>query len=88
VIARVSQTTEKTKTIHDLSTKIRLAVAIALVDSFIVGGISFFSSMLALGYGDIILNIQIALFSSLTMGGLTFFGELKKQISTARRDPK
>jgi len=88
VIARASKSNEKTRTLHDFGTKVRIAVAVALVDSFIVGGIAFFSSMMALGYVDILMNIKISFFSSAVMGGMTFFNELKKQVSTARKEFK
>ncbi len=63
--------------IHSLRLRLEVASARAVVDSFIVGGISFFASLIALGHADILINFKISCFSSFTMAGLTFFNELK-----------
>ncbi len=50
-----------------------------LLDAFTVGGITFFSTMLGLGYANLIENCKIALISAVMMGGLSFFTELKRK---------
>lgn len=65
--------------IHSLKLKIQIAGIRAITDAFIVGGISFFSSVIALGYPKVILSLDITLFSSVTMAALAFFNEMKNE---------
>jgi hypothetical protein len=81
VIAKAAKTKDKTRTLHDFGTKVRIATAISMVDASLVLGVSFFSSLIALGYDNLLLNIKISLFSAFTIASLCFFTEMKKQLS-------
>ncbi len=70
----------KTEALHTLRLRLEVAAARAAVDSFIVGGISFFASFAALGYQTPMINIKLSFFSATTMAGLAFFNELKSQM--------
>ncbi len=70
----------KTEALHTLRLRLEVAAARAAVDAFIVGGISFFASLGALGFENLMLNIKLSTFSACTMCGLAFFNELKSQI--------
>lgn len=61
--------------------KIKKAVIYSLIDTIIVGGIAFFSSMIAIGYDDLLVNIKIAFISSVVTAGLAFFTEMKSSVS-------
>ena len=63
--------------IHSLKCKFQIAAIRAGLDSFIVGGISFFASLIAIGYDDFSLNLKLSFISSVSMAGLCFFNELK-----------
>jgi len=76
----VSSKSGRSEVIHSLRLKLEIAAARAAVDSFIVGGISFFASLVALGYQTPLINIKLSLFSAFTMAGLAFFNELKVQM--------
>ncbi len=82
IIARVSSSGggRKIEVLHTLRVRFEVAAARAVVDSFIVGGISFFASLVSLGHVDLFINLKVSLFSAVTMAGLTFFTELKKQM--------
>lgn len=83
IIARVSSNpVRKTDALRTMRLRLEVASVKALADAFIVGGISFFASLAALGYGDLIVNIRISLFSSITMAGLAFFNELRSKMRT------
>lgn len=64
----------------DFIKKVKKAVIYSLIDMIIVGGIAFFSSMVAIGYNDLLMNIKIAFFSSIVTAGLTFFTEMRDKI--------
>ncbi len=81
VIARVARTKEKTVMLCDLSSKVRISAAVALVDSCLVFGVSFFSALLTLGSDDPLLNIRLAFYSAFVMSGLSFSSEMRKLIS-------
>lgn len=85
IIAQVQMgneaTGKRTEILKSLRTRLEIAFARAAVDGLIVSGISFFASLIALGYGDLALNIRISFFASVTMGGLSFFSEMKRYMS-------
>lgn len=76
VIMRVDGNKKEHKIIN--IDKLKYILLRSFIDAIIVGGISFFSSMIALGYSDILLNIKISVVSSIVTSGLTLFTELKK----------
>ncbi len=76
IIIRIDSNKKEHKIIH--LDKLKYILLRSFIDSIIVGGISFFSSIVALGYSDILLNLKLATISSIVMSGLTFFTELKK----------
>ncbi len=81
IITRVSSgKASRTEVFHTLRLRFEVAASKAVVDSLIVFGISFFSSFIALGYDNPMVNIKLSLFSAFTMSGLTFFSELKAQM--------
>ncbi len=84
IISKVSRSNEKTRALHDLGTTVRVAVAVAFVDSIIIFGITLFSSLIALGYSNLLINIKLSLFSAVTIAGLTFFNELKSKMKESR----
>ena len=67
--------------IHSLRLKLEISAARAAVDAVIIGGVTFFSSMIMFGPDDIITNIKLSLFSATMLGGLTLFTTLKSQMS-------
>lgn len=81
IISKVSRSNGKARSLFNFWTGVRIAVTVSLVDAIIIGGISFFSSMIVLGYENILLNIKISLFSAMMLGGLTLFNTLKSRIS-------
>lgn len=82
IIAQVSSSGGRmSEAFRTLKLRFEVATSRAIVDSFIVGGITFFSSMIAIGYGDIMVNIKISLSSSIMLGGLTFFNSLRTLVS-------
>jgi hypothetical protein len=76
IIIRVDSSKKEHKIIH--IDKLKYILLRSFIDAFVVGGISFFSSMIALGYDDILLNIKLAIVSSVITSGLTLFTELKR----------
>ena len=76
IIMKVGENKKEYKMIH--IDKLKYISLKALIDAFVVGGISFFSLMIVLGYDNILLNIKVAVISSTITSGLTFFTELKK----------
>jgi len=76
VIMRVDGNKKEHKIIN--IDKLKYILLRSFIDAIVVGGISFFSSMIALGYSDILLNIKISVVSSIVTSGLTLFTELKK----------
>ena len=76
VIMRVDGNKKEHKIIN--IDKFKYILLRSFIDAIVVGGISFFSSMIALGYSDILLNIKISVVSSIVTSGLTLFTELKK----------
>ena len=77
----VSSRSGRNEVIHSLRLKLEIAVARAAVDAVIIGGVTFFSSMIMFGSGDILTNIKLSLFSATMLGGLTLFTTLKSQMS-------
>ncbi len=81
IIAQVSSSGGRnTEVLHTLRLRLEVSVARSFIDAIIVSGISFFSSMIVLGYADILMNIKISFFSCVVMGGMSFFNELKSQM--------
>jgi len=76
IIMKVTENNKEHKLIH--INRLKYILLRSSIDAFIVGGISFFSSMIVLGYDNILLNIKVAAISSTVTSGLTFFTELKK----------
>uniref|UniRef100_A0A6M3LDX6 Uncharacterized protein n=1 Tax=viral metagenome TaxID=1070528 RepID=A0A6M3LDX6_9ZZZZ len=70
----------RTEELRSLKMKLEIAIVRAIIDSFIVGGISFFASLVALGTVDISVNIEMCFLSATTMAGLAFFNEMKSQM--------
>lgn len=82
IIAQVSSGGgKKTEVLHTLRLKLEISAARAAVDAVIIGGVTFFSSMIMFGSSDIIMNIKLSLFSAIMLGGLTLFTTLKSQMS-------
>lgn len=61
--------------------RVKKAAIYSMIDTIIVGGIAFFSSMIAIGYDDLFINTKIAFISSIVTAGLAFFTEMKSSIS-------
>ncbi len=76
ITMRVDDNKKEHKIIH--IDKLKYILLRSFIDSIVVGGIAFFSSMTVLGYDDILLNLKLATVSSIITSGLTFFTELKK----------
>lgn len=76
IIMKVGENKKEYKMIH--LDRLKYITLKAFIDAFVVGGISFFSLMVVLGYDNILLNIKIATMSSMITSGLTFFTELRK----------
>lgn len=82
IIAQVgSSGAKKGEVLSSLRLRLEIAAARAAVDAIIIGGVTFFSSMIMLGSSDIIMNIKLSLFSAIMLGGLTLFTTLKSQMS-------
>ena len=75
-------------TVLQKPSNIGIIISRALLDSFIVGGITFFSTMLGLGYVNLFENFKIALISSIMTGGLSFFTELKREAKRVKFETK
>lgn len=73
---KVGENKKEYKMIH--IDRLKYILLKSFIDAFVVGGISFFSLMVVLGYDNILLNIKIATMSSIITSGLTFFTELRK----------
>jgi len=76
IIMKVGENKKQYKMIH--IDKLKYITLKAFIDAFVVGGISFFSLMIVLGYDNILLNVKVATVSSMITSGLTFFTELRK----------
>lgn len=76
IIMKVRENKKEYKMIH--LDKLKCITLKSFIDAFVVGGISFFSLMIVLGYDNILLNIKVAAVSSVITSGLTFFTELRK----------
>lgn len=68
--------------------RVKNAAIYSLIDTIIVGGIAFFSSMVAIGYDNLLINVKIAFISSIVTAGLSFFSELKGKISDINKRKK
>lgn len=71
--------------LQDFFRHIKSAAIHSFVDTIFVGGITFFSSLAAIGYNDLIVNIKIAFFSSVVTAGLSFFTEMKNRLNITNR---
>lgn len=60
--------------------KVKNAVIHSCVDTAIVGGITFFSSMVTIGTTSLLVNIKMAFISSVVAAGLSFFVEMRKKM--------
>lgn len=69
--------------IQDFFKHIKRATIHSFADTICVGGIAFFSSLAAIGYNDLIVNIKIAFISSIVTAGLSFFTEMRNKINVA-----
>jgi len=76
IIMKVGENKKQYKMIH--IDKLKYISLKAFIDAFVVGGISFFSLMVVLGYDNLLLNVKVAVVSSMITSGLTFFTELRK----------
>lgn len=66
---------------QEFITKCKRAALRSAIDTVIVGGISFFSSLVAVGYVNLLVSIKIAFISSVVTAGLTFFTEMRNEIN-------
>lgn len=79
IVMRISKYRHPSEKVVSIRTKFQIAAVNAVMDAFIVGGISFFASLAALGYSNLLVNIEVCLYSSVTMAGLAFFNDMKQQ---------
>jgi len=77
IIMQASRRSDTVRAFQSIRCKFQIAAIRAGLDSFIVGGISFFASLIAIGYDDFALNLRLSFISSFAMAGLCFFNELK-----------
>lgn len=61
--------------------KLKEIIIVSLLDSVIIGGIVFFSTLASMGVSDIGENIRISLISSVVSSGLSFFTEIRRKRS-------
>lgn len=66
--------------------RVKNAAIYSFIDTVLVGGIVFFSSMVATGYDNLLVNVKISLISSVITAGLTFFTEMRNKIKTDDKD--
>lgn len=64
---------------------IKNTIPVVIIDTVIVGGTTFFSTVIALGYENLLANIKVAFISSFFTAGLSFFMELKKEIYARKK---
>jgi len=76
IIMKVGENKKQYKMLH--IDKLKYITLKSFIDAFVVGGISFFSLMVVLGYDNMLLNVKVAVMSSMITSGLTFFTELRK----------
>ncbi len=67
----------KTEVLNTLKLRLEVAVCRSLIDAVIIAGVTFFSSMVMFGPGNIIISIKVSIFSAIMLGGLTLFTTLK-----------
>lgn len=80
-ISTVCATINNDNDIQKFLKRIKKAVLYTTIDTIIVGGIAFFSSMVAIGYDDLLTNAKIAFISSAVTAGLTFFTEMRSSVT-------
>lgn len=66
--------------------RVKKAAIYSFVDTIIVGGIAFFSSIAAIGYDDLLMNVKIAFISSVVTAGLSFFTGMRNKIKVDNED--
>lgn len=66
--------------IQEFFKRVKKAVIYSFIDTVIVGGIAFFSSIVAIGYDDLLVNVKVAFISSVVTAGLAFFTEMRNKI--------
>jgi len=67
--------------IKSLLKKYKKAASHSLVDTITVGGITFFSSMIAVGTDNLLLNIKMSFISSIMAAGLSLFTNIRSEIT-------
>jgi hypothetical protein len=70
---------------QDFIKRVNKAVLISFIDAVLIGGITFFSSMAAIGYDNLLVNVKIAFISSVVTAGLSFFTEIRDKISDTNK---
>ncbi len=80
ITKRTSEKNEIKKTV----TNLKIAMVRAGADAFVVGGIAFFGSLIALGFSDVLDSVKISFVSSLTTAGLAFFNEMREQLKSKK----
>jgi len=79
--------TKRTQEKHEIKktvTNFKIAVVRAGADAFVVGGIAFFGSLIALGFSDMLDSLKISFISSITTAGLAFFNEVREQLKSKK----
>lgn len=76
----VTKRTHNENEIRKTVTNVKIAMVKAGADAFVVGGIAFFGSLIALGFNDMFDSLKISFISSITTAGLAFFNEVREQL--------
>lgn len=80
-VSVISTIVESNGEIQEFFKRVKKAAIYSSIDTVIVGGIAFFSSIVAIGYDDLLTNVKISFISSVVTAGLAFFTEMRSSVS-------
>jgi hypothetical protein len=66
--------------LKSLLKRCKKAASHSLADTITIGGITFFSSMMAIGTDNLLLNVKISFISLIIAAGLAFLTDIRSEI--------